>query len=199
MPEETPGSVTHWIGHLKQGDAAAAQALWERYFSRLVRLARTRLRGAARPASDEEDVALSAFDSFCRGAEQGRFPDLLGRESLWQLLAVITTRKAFDLANYHRRRKRGGELPGLPRVGGEALDVERRLSREPSPEAAAEFADECRRLLDLLGDADLRFVALRKLEGHTNAEIAAQLGCVRRTVERKLEVIRSIWAEQLEP
>src|SRR5207249_6675395 len=61
-------SVSAWIDRLKDGDPAAAQPLWERYFGRLVGLARDRLRGAARRAADEEDVALSAFDSFCRGA-----------------------------------------------------------------------------------------------------------------------------------
>ena len=60
-------SVTHWINQLKAGDPDAAQKLWERYFRRLVSLARKKRR-----AADEEDVALSAFDSFCRGAEQDR-------------------------------------------------------------------------------------------------------------------------------
>jgi len=70
------GSVSHWIGQLKAGNHAAAQELWEDYFQRLVRLARRKLRGRSRRAADEEDVALSAFDSFCRGAALGRFPRL---------------------------------------------------------------------------------------------------------------------------
>ena len=57
------GSVTHWFEELKQGDSAAAQALWERYFPELVRLARQKLRGAPRRAADEEDVAASAMKS----------------------------------------------------------------------------------------------------------------------------------------
>src|SRR5262245_43324907 len=60
------GSVTHWLGLLRAGDHAAAQPLWERYFSRLVGLARAKLQGLPRRAADEEDVALSAFDSFSR-------------------------------------------------------------------------------------------------------------------------------------
>src|SRR6476646_2600314 len=51
-------------------------------------------RGAARRAADEEDVALSAFDAFCRDAERGRFPGLLDRDSLWHLLVTLTARKA---------------------------------------------------------------------------------------------------------
>src|SRR5260370_3647008 len=90
------GSVTNWLGLLKAGDSAAAQPLWERYFRRLVGLARTKLRGTPRQAADEEDVALCAFDSFCRAAEQGRFPKLHDRHDLWRLLVSITARKALD-------------------------------------------------------------------------------------------------------
>src|SRR5436309_4156959 len=94
------GSVTTWVGRLRAGDGAAAQRLWERYFRRLVGLARERLRGLRRRAADEEDVALSAFDSFCRGVGQGRFPRLDDRNNLWELLVVITARKAIDLRQH---------------------------------------------------------------------------------------------------
>src|SRR5262249_7150341 len=76
MDMSSAGSVSEWIGRLKAGDADAAQQLWERYFRRLVGLARAKLRSAPRRAADEEDVALSAFDSFCQAAAQGRFPQL---------------------------------------------------------------------------------------------------------------------------
>src|ERR687886_50259 len=94
------GSVTRWLGRLQAGDPAAAQQLWERYFPRLVGLARQRLRGAPRRAADEEDVALSAFDSFCRGVARGRFPQLHDRNNLWGLLVLITARKALNLAQH---------------------------------------------------------------------------------------------------
>src|SRR5436309_4711052 len=101
-------SITTWINQFKGGDAAAAQKLWESYFRRLVGLARKKLQGTPRRAADEEDVALSAFDSFCRGAEQGRFPRLTDRDDLWRLLVTITARKAYQLALHEGRRKRGG-------------------------------------------------------------------------------------------
>src|SRR3954452_19706131 len=101
------GSVTHWIQALRGGDPGAAQKLWERYFPRLVGLARARLQGARRRAEDEEDVALSAFDSFCRGAREGRFPRLADRNDLWRLLVVLTARKAVDLLQREGRLKRG--------------------------------------------------------------------------------------------
>src|SRR5262249_10020181 len=101
------GSVTAWIGALKAGDHAAAQRLWERYYEQLVRLAREKLGGARQRAADEEDVVQSALDSFYRSAAQGRFPQLRDRDNLWPLLIVITERKAFDLLQHERRKKRG--------------------------------------------------------------------------------------------
>ena len=74
METDDKGSVTLWVGDLKAGDHAAAQKLWERYFEKLVRLARAKLRAALRAAEDEEDAALSAFDSFCPAAAKGVSP-----------------------------------------------------------------------------------------------------------------------------
>jgi RNA polymerase sigma factor (sigma-70 family) len=191
------GSVTRWIGRFKAGDHDAAQELWERYFHRLVGLARARMRGGRRLATDAEDVALSAFKSFWRGAQRhDGFPRLQDRNNLWPLLVVITARKAHD----HLKRPKGGKS-GQTACFSELADweVEEALGQMPTPEFAAEVTDECRRLLDLLGDETLRSVALWKLEGFTNDEIADQLGCVRHTVERKLRRIRILWAEESEP
>ena len=199
------GSVTHWLGLLKGGDRAATQELWQRYFQRLIGLARQKLQGRPRGAADEEDVALSAFDSFCRGAEQGRFPQLEDRNNLWHLLMVITARKAARLARDEARQRHGatvlGEaaLEGLFGEGSDERALEQVLGSEPTPELAAQVAEECRRLLTCLGDRDLEAVAVGKMEGHTSAEIAAQLGYVPRTVERKLHLIRSIWKQETAP
>ena len=197
------GSVTHWIQQLKDGDQTAAQGLWNGYFQRLVGLARVKLQGASRAAADEEDIALSAFDSFCRGAEQGRFPQLDDRDDLWHLLVVITERKAFDCVQHERRQKRGGgdvlgESAFLEPSDSSTTEVGmgQLASAEPTPEIAAQVADECRRLLECLGDATLQSVAVWKMEGYTNAEIADKLGCAVPTVERKLHVIRSLWTRE---
>ena len=196
MPSD--GSVTHWLQQLREGDAAAAQPLWERYFGRLVGLARARLQGTPRRAADEEDVALSAFDSFCQGVEAGRFPRLDDRDNLWRVLVALTARKAIDHARAERRRKRGGgavldEAALGDGPAGAVAALEDVVGREPTPEFAAVLAEECRRLLGLLPDAGLREVAVWKMEGFTNAEIAGRLGCGLRSVERKLRLIRAAW------
>jgi DNA-directed RNA polymerase specialized sigma24 family protein len=191
------GSVTHWIGELQAGNPLAAQRLWERYFQRLVYLARAKLRGVPRRAADEEDVALSAFDSFCRGVDEKRFPRLADRDDLWQILVLLAARKAAHLIQHEGRQKRGG---GAVVNTSTLADDDPRLAElvgpEPTPDFAAQVAEECHRLLDRLGDDELRAVALAKMEGYTNEEIAAQRGCVVRTIERRLRMIRDLWQEK---
>jgi RNA polymerase sigma factor (sigma-70 family) len=198
------GSVTYWIHQLQAGDQAALERLWEAYFRRLVGLARQRLRGRVSPAADEEDVALSAFDSFYRGIEAGRFPSLLDRDDLWKLLVTITVRKAANLAKQQRRQKRGGgrvqHASALPSSGEEDQSAFAQLiSHEPDPAFAAQVAEECRRLVEQLDDPDLRAVALWKMEGYTNEEIALQVGRSLPTVERKLRRIRKTWENEIIP
>jgi len=185
------GSVSRWLDQLQRGEPGAAEQLWQRYFLRLVGLARKKLQGGQCRAADEEDVALSAFDSFCRNAEAGRFPQLTDRDSLWRLLMVLTTRKATHLLRDEGRQKRGG---GVPAVGESEEDhlLDQVLSREPSPDFAAQVAEEYQRLLEALDDAELEAVALGRMEGYTVDEIAGRLGCAPRSVKRKLQLIRGI-------
>lgn len=192
MPTEAP--VTAWLGQLQAGDSAAVRPLWDRYFHRLVGLARTRLKHAPRRVADEEDVALSAFDSFCRNAEAGRFPDLTDRDSLWRLLAAFTLRKAVHHVRDATRLKRGGgQVDSVDPLAAEVV-----LGREPDPQLAAEVADECERLLSALGDPALRRIALLRMDGHSVNEVAAVVGCAPRSVKRKLQLIRSIWEREVD-
>ena len=205
MSLEPEGSVTGWIDRLTVGDDLAARRLWERYFHALVRLARADLRAKPRGAVDEEDIALSAFDSFCRGAEQGRFPRLDDRDSLWRLLVTIMARKVVDQVERQCRQKRGGgrvrneaDLAGPESEAGVA-SLDQAVGREPTPEFAAMMADECRHLLAELGDEGLRQIALLRMEGYSDGEIAARLDCSERTVGRKLNRIRDIWTREGAP
>jgi DNA-directed RNA polymerase specialized sigma24 family protein len=199
-----PGSVTGWLGRLVDGDPAAAQPLWERYFRRLVARARHKLAGTPRGAADEEDVALWAFDSFCRAAAQRRFPRLDDRDDLWRLLLLRTDRKASNQRKHATRQKHGGgkvlnegALAPADSSGGSPLAQV--PGREPTPEYAAQVAETWRRLFGLLRDPELEQVALLKMEGHSLGEIAARLGCVPRTVQRQLKLIRHIWEREGAP
>ena len=192
------GSVTHWVEALRAGNRDAAQHLWERYGPELVRLARQqlrRLRVRCR-VSNEEDVAQVAFFNFCHGAEQGRFPRLENRNRLWAVLMCITARKAIDLWNYERREKRvkevGESVLGVL-LGTEdgCCGIDQVEGREPPPDVALREAEMFLRLLAKLPREDLRRIALMKMEGYTNAEIAASLRRSVKTVELKLSVIRA--------
>jgi DNA-directed RNA polymerase specialized sigma24 family protein len=188
--------VTRWIDQLKAGDRAGVRPLLERYFHQLVGLARGRLRAAPRAAADEEDVALSAFDSFCLAAEQGRLPQLTDRDSLWSHLFLYTVRKASRLIKRELAQKRGGGRV-LDEAAVDGPDGEPGLlavvGHEPSPEAVTLFEEQYRLLFARLPSDELRSVARWKLEQFTNDEIAAKLGCVTRTVERMLQLIRRYW------
>jgi DNA-directed RNA polymerase specialized sigma24 family protein len=202
MSCDDEGSVTRWLADLKAGRNAAVQPLWERYFSRMVELARLRMRSSPYKdaGSDEEDAALSAFDSLCAGLAWGRYPDLADRDDLWRLLVVITTRKVQAQARRQFRWKRGGgQVRPASDLAGSASDSDedvlaQAVGTEPTPEFAALVAEEYSRLLDRLDDDVLRRVAILRMEGHTSDEIAAQLGCARRTVARQLALIRRILA-----
>jgi len=189
-------SITRCIAMLRRGDRDAAEALWGAYIHRLVALARARLGSSPRRAADEEDVALSAFDSFYRRAETGQFARLDGRDDLWQVLVMITERKAIDLLRREGRLSRG-EGRVIPLSEAEARG-EGAIDPTPTPEFAAQVVDEFRLLLHRLGDDSLRNVALMKLEGYTNREIAGRLGCIEQTIERKLRSIRKIWSAEVD-
>ena len=195
------GSVTELISRLKAGDAEAARKLLDLYWQRLLGLAGKKLSDQARRLGDEEDVALSALASFFLGAGQGQFTQLHDRKDLWHLLVVITTRKAIDLVQHEGRQKRSParDQNGAPRPTTGQADVEEVIDPRPPPDMGAILDEECQRLLDRLGDARLRSIAVWVLEGYTNEEIAVMLGCAVRTVERKLRLIRSIWSQENPP
>ena len=206
MPEdhsadESHGSVTYWIANLREGEQSAAQQeLWDRYFRRIVSLARAKLGNLPRGPADEEDVAISAMHSLFDGVAQDRFPRLQDRNNLWSLLAKITARKAINEREKQFALKRGGGAPKLtigpsPDVSGAGLDP---MDDDLGPEFIAAMREELQRLVSLLPDETVRTVAARKLEGCSNAEIAKELGVAERTVERKLGLIRACWAPEEE-
>src|SRR5262249_39814954 len=151
---------------LKAGDSQAAQRIWERFYARLVTLARTKLRQLPRGAADEEDVALSAFNRFCVAAKRGQFPRVEDRGDLWGGLALLNERKAADHGRRERRQKRGGDKvhdEAWLECGAKGADGEVGLaavaSQEPTPEFAALVAEEYRLLLRRLDDDKLQAVA----------------------------------------
>jgi DNA-directed RNA polymerase specialized sigma24 family protein len=192
------GSVTALLERLQEGDHEAARLLWQRYYPRMVALARQKLKGFSLRAADEEDAALSAFNTFCRAAEKGNFPDLKNRHGLWALLVVLTARKVADLLREQHAMKRGrGQVHGDSAVqpDEDASDpggFDHLPGDDLTPLEEALLAEEVETLLARLRDPALRQVAVWKLEGYTNTEIAGRLSCSEPTVERRLAIIRRL-------
>jgi DNA-directed RNA polymerase specialized sigma24 family protein len=198
-------SVSLWIDQLKEGQRDATTKLWARYFQRMLELARRKLNNRPRLGADAEDVALSAFDSFFRGAEQGRFPRLNDRDDLWHVLVTITARKAQRLLRDQSRLKRGaGEVLGesallfVETEDEQGAGLDRLFSEDPDPGFVVQLTEEFDRLYSQLEDEDLRAVVMMKLEGYTIDEMSARMGKAPATIERKLKVVRILWQSDLE-
>jgi DNA-directed RNA polymerase specialized sigma24 family protein len=186
-------SVTGWIGQLAGGNQQAAEELWGHISLRLQKFAWQKLDVQTRRRYDEHDAANSAFHSLCRGLTDGRLV-AENRDALWGLLAVITSRKISAQQRYSARLKRGGGCV-LGESGFGELGINRVDEKQITPDVLAEVSESCAQLLDALPDETMRRIVLLKFQGAKNGEIASELGCTRRTVERKLEGVRRIWVE----
>src|SRR5262245_24561684 len=100
-------SVTEWLVALKSDRSLAAQRLWERYVEKLARLARKILTKASRRTADEDDVVAEVFADFLQGVQERRFERLHDRNDLWQILAMLTERKAIGVVRRETAVKRG--------------------------------------------------------------------------------------------
>lgn len=193
-------SVTQFISGLREGDPIATQRIWERFLDRLIRHADRKLKATRRRAEDEEDVVQMAFAQFFSMVEEGKFPRLNDRDDLWQVLTMLVERRAIDLVRRNNTLRRGsGNLHGesiFVTVEGEpGPGIAGTPELIPTPEMAVELLEVFRGRIDDLGDENYRRVALLKMEGYSNSEIAEKLACSMRTVERRLEQIRRKWKE----
>lgn len=187
-------SITAWIDRLAGGNEQAAEKLWQHISARVREFARRKLDPKTRRRYDEDDAAISAFHSLCDGLADGRL-SADNRDALWGLLAVITSRKISAQRRMLNRRKRGGgKLRGesgftdLGEAGINAIE-----DRAESPDVIAEIAESCAQLIDVLPDETMKKIVLLKFYGAKNGEVAQELHCTRRTIERKLERVRRIW------
>ena len=189
------------LRRVREGDDDAIAELWNGYFQRLVRLAAKRLPSNLKRVGDEEDIALSAFNSFIAGIRRDQFPDLSGPDNLWGLLITLTGRKVNAHLRFQTRQKRGGGA-----VRGESVFMDSDASaRSPgiggvssdqmAADLSVELEEACNTLLDQLPDAQLRQIAVMRMDGFLVDEIADRLGLSKRATERRLQLIRRTWSE----
>lgn len=201
--DELRQSVTYWLEDLKDGNEDAAHEIWDRYFQRLVKQAKRRLGNAARRIADEEDVAVSVFQSLCEGVAAGRFERLSNRDDLWSLLVAMTRMKAVDQIRRQTAKRRGGEdLRGesvmANRGDTSVAGFDQFLGDDPDPEFLATMEEQFRVLMNALPDESQKRVAKLRMDGYSNDEIAKTLDISIRSVERKLNVIRKTWSDALD-
>ncbi len=194
------GSVSVLLQELQRGDAVAVEQLWNRYFQRLVEHASKKLRGRRLRSFDEEDIAAVAFEKFVRGAKEGRFPQVTDRDDLWKLLLKIASDQAIDRIREERTQSRGaGKVRGESVFETDSGDstqtgLDEVSAGMPTPEFAAQITERLNILLEMLPDSIHSAIAIAKLEGYTNQEIAVDMRCSLSTVNRRLSTIRQTWA-----
>lgn len=190
-------SVSRWLMAARAGDSAAVEVLWGRFSKQMETLsARWLSRVTPTALFDEEDVTVSAFESFRRGLQSGQYDNLRGGDELWRLLTTITIRKAGEYLDSEQTLRRGGTdfIASLDQSG--PTNAATLPTLHPGPEVVAIMTEECRRLLDLLADPELEAIVMWKLEGLSNEEIAYEIGYSRRSVQRMLNRIREIWRNE---
>ncbi len=195
--------VTMWLRQLESGDPTSAGELYQHFCSRLQNLISRHIPASVRATYDADDVAVSAFHSLFMGVREQRY--LLGnRTDIWHLLLTIAERKIAKRIRFETQEKRDIRRrlqnsvfvspPSGPRRDASG-GVNSLPSHEPTPAFAAEVAETCEHLLGALPDDCCRTIALLMLENYTAEEVAMKLGCTRRTVQRKLLVIRRTWQD----
>ncbi len=191
------GEITRWLNDLQNNDEAA-EALWRHFFPRMVDVAEQRMQHLPSRARDEEDVALSAMQSFFAAADAGRF-DFKNRDDLWRLLVTITLRKVTKERRRQLARKRGGGVHHIGNHwGDESMDpINAIVDPSRMPEFVEDVHSRCNEMLESLPDERLRITAAMKLEGCSNEEISEVLQCKTHETKTRLKKIRQFWKRHL--
>ena len=197
---ESDSPVTIWLRRLELGDSQAAESIFQHFCSRVQSLARQRLPKQVQRVYDQDDATLSAFHSLFLGVSESRF-QFASRHDFWRLLITIAERKISKRIRYEHQDKRDVRRTITESMfGSNCSDSYRRDSfdevfegREPSSDFAADVAETFELLLAELPNNLSREIASLKLDCYNAEEIADQIGCSRRTVQRKLLVIRRTW------
>jgi DNA-directed RNA polymerase specialized sigma24 family protein len=192
MSEAIPGSITQAFALIRGGREQGAEQLWQRFFPRLLALARKTLAGRPQRMADADDAVQSALATFCTRATAGEFGDLLTRDELWKLLGLMTARKALRQSRRERAARRGGGRVLDEGALGPDAENPARLAELTATLPAHDVDLCCQELIDSL-EEPLRPYAVLRLLGYKNREIAEQFNCTERKVERKLNLIRMKW------
>jgi len=181
-------SFAEFLTRLRSGDDAAAQELFGRFTYQLIALASRHIDAGLRHKVETEDVVQSVYKSFFFRYGAGN-QDLSNWNSLWGLLALITTRKCAERAAFHRAERRDMAREAAPPSRDEPAPWMEPIGREPTPLEAAVLSETVEQLLTGL-DAEERPILELSLQGFTTREISDRLGRAERTVRLLREGVR---------
>ncbi len=175
---------------LRDGDAAACRAVFDRYVHRLVALARSRLDPQLRSKEDPEDVVQSVFRSFFQRYGDGRL-EVSNWENLWAMLALLTRRKCSGRSKFYHagRRDVGREAASLVLEDHSAADWQPD-SADPSPEEGAVLGEMIEVLLADFPEPKHQRIILLTLQGVPADEVSTTVPCTERMVHRVLAKVR---------
>ena len=158
-PREEQVLIDLW----RRGDQNAARQIVERYFDRLMVLARRRIGQRLVSRVDPEDIVQSVFRTFFVRLKDGQFV-FQDEDDLCKLLMRITLHKTLRQVAFHKAAKRDpnletsqGEPPPRP-----AADAPR---REPSAESTVTFLDQLEHFLDRLEPETRQIIEMRVCKG----------------------------------
>lgn len=189
MPETPPNEDV--LLRLRSGDQSVAPERFERFATRLVALARSRIYENLNSKVDAEDVVQTAFSSYYYRQAQHEY-ELVTWDSLWGLLALITIRKCgrqYDRSKADRRGSRRELTPAS--LECEHLAGWEPNSTDPTPSQVLILQEMIEQISQQLTRQE-RMILLLTLQGHSIAEISAQVLCSIRTVQRTLKYVRSL-------
>ena len=188
-----PRSVESFVNSLRQGDPDATRTVFDQYVDKLVGMARKRISQRLVSRIDAEDVVQSVFRTFFHRAKEGQF-EFHDPDDICKTLARITIHKVFRQVAHHQAAKRnaGREMGS----GDEDQDlVVNLVSREPSPQEAAELLDHMEHFLSQLKPQDRQILEMR-MQGFTTVEIAQKMEITDRKIRRLMTRLRETAARE---
>lgn len=183
---EAPEGFATLLDRARQGDRGALAQLVQHYEFKVRLVARYLLGPALRPYLDSMDLVQSVHKSLLLGLRQDRF-DISSPENLMALALTLVRRKVARKWRHLRRQQRlegqSAESGGLPQL------LTSLSSPRADPAGTVQFNDQVEHLCGSLDEKERRLLELR-LEGHTPAEMAEQLGLTANAVYVRLARLR---------
>lgn len=169
--------------HRIQANGINCESVWQRFLTPLRTLAGRYLDKRLSPKVDADDVVQSVLLSFVSRLNSGRIR-IDSSQALRGLLALMVTRKCSRYVGHYRRGRRN--LKREMRFDSQESLENDLTARDSAPESRLVFDEQLDQLLSKFDQQDRQIVNLL-LDGQSTAQIAQQLGCSRRTIQRTVQ------------